>query len=319
MIKQLLTESQNHINFFFDHVDEKEIETILEACLSCPGLLLFTGVGKSGIIAEKIATTLASTGTKALYLPALNFLHGDIGILSENDLIFLLSKSGESEELLNLIPFIQRKKTKIIAVTSSKISRLAKNADLSVFLPLKKELCHFDLVPTTSAEIQLIFGDILAIALMKRKNFSLSEYAVNHPFGSIGKKMNLFVKDLMLAEENLPLCYAEDKLADVLVELTKKRCGTLIVVKKDNTLAGIFTDGDLRRALQNHGEDILSQSVGDLMTESAIAVESKALAIDALKTMQTDINKWVMVTPVLESGKVVGLLRMHDIIQAGLS
>jgi arabinose-5-phosphate isomerase len=319
MLKNLLRESKDLLDYFFESVDLKQFEHILKLCATCKGMLIFTGVGKSGTIAEKIANTLASTGTKALYLPTLNFLHGDIGILSEGDIVFMLSKSGEAEDLLNLLPFIERKKTTTVSITSAPNSRLAKDCTDHMFLPIKKELCHFDLVPTTSSEVQLIFGNILSIALMKTKNFSLTDYALNHPSGSIGKKMTLFVKDLMLSGEHLPLCSKESKLSDVLLELTQKRCGALVVANENKKLEGIFTDGDLRRALQRHGSDILSHKIQDLMTTGAISIDLNALAWDAMKEMQKDPNKWIMVTPVTEKGQVVGLLRMHDIIQSGIS
>ncbi len=319
MLKKLLEDSKKNLDYFFEKIDISQFEYILDLCVNCTGLIVFTGIGKSGIIAEKIAATLASTGTKSLYLPTLNFLHGDIGMISEGDIIVMLSKSGESEELLNLIPFIRKKKAKIIGLTSAPTGRLAKHSDTCMILPMEKELCSFDLVPTTSTELQLIFGDILAIALMRKKNFALSDYVLNHPSGSIGKKMTLLVKDLMLSGESLPLCSSKDKLVDVLLELTKKKCGTLIVINESKKLEGIFTDGDLRRALQRHGPDVLHQEMGHLMTQGAIAIDSQVLAFDAMKEMQKNVNKWVMVTPVVENDQVVGLLRMHDIIQAGIS
>lgn len=318
MIKKLLEESQSYLTHFFQNVDTQTLEEIVDLCACCQGFLLFTGIGKSGFIAEKIAATLISTGTKALYLPPMNFLHGDIGILSENDLVFMLSKSGESEELLNLVPFIQRKKARVISVVSRISSRLAKASYRSMFLPVEKELCSFDLVPTTSAEVQLIFGDILSIALMKRRNFNLDDYALNHPSGSIGKKLTLAVKDIMISGNEIPFCSIDHKLGDVLVELSKKKCGALVIANEDCSLEGIFTDGDLRRALQTYGSGVLELKMKELMTPSAVSVSANSLAWDAMKEMQKNPNKWVMVTPVLENGKVVGILRMHDIIQSGI-
>lgn len=319
MLDELLRESKLQLDHFFSEINATDLEKIVNLCHECKGLLVFTGVGKSGIIAEKIANTLSSTGTRALYLPTLNFLHGDIGLLSPEDFLFMFSKSGESEELLNLLPFTQKKGAKTIGITSSANSSLARMCNYSLYLPIKKELCHFDLVPTTSSQVQLIFGDILAVALMRKRNFSLSDYALNHPFGSIGKKMTLSVKDLMMKNDLLPLCKSTDKLRDVLVDLSQKRCGALVVINEEEELEGIFTDGDLRRALQTHGADILSYPVGDLMTRSAICIDANSLAWDAMKKMQKDPNKWVMVTPVTDGKRVVGLLRMHDIIQAGIS
>ena len=318
MIKKLLNESQEYLTHFFQTVDVSQFEQIVDLCATSQGLLVFTGVGKSGFIAEKIAATLSATGTKAIFLPPMNFLHGDIGILSEKDIVFMLSKSGESEELLNLIPFIQRKKALVVGIVSTESCRLSKASQICMFLPVLKELCSFDLVPTTSAAVQLIFGDILTVALMTRKQFNLDDYVLNHPSGTIGKKMTLSVKDVMISGDETPLCSPHDKLGHVLVELSRKKCGALIVANQDYQLEGIFTDGDLRRALQTHGSDVLEKTMHELMTPTAVSVLSDMLAWDAMKEMQKIPNKWVMVTPVVENGKVVGILRMHDIIQSGI-
>lgn len=319
MLRQLLEEQRSHLNHFFDRIDLKEVEAVVDACAQCTGLIVLTGVGKSGIIAEKIAMTLVSTGTKALYLPPTNFLHGDIGILSENDLLILISKSGETEELLDLLPFVRRRKTPTVALVSHTQSRLAKECLLSVTLPVEKELCPFDLAPTTSTEVQLLFGDMLAVALMKKKEFQLSEYAQNHPSGTIGKKMTLRLEDLMLKEDLLPLCNPEDRLLDLLPLLSNKKCGCLLIATPQRSLQGIFTDGDLRRALQSHGPAILDRPISSLMTPTAIAFPKDLLAWDALRLMQKDPKRWVMVAPVLEEERIVGIVRMHDIIQAGLA
>jgi arabinose-5-phosphate isomerase len=319
MMKNLFNEQRRYLDAFFDQVDHEKAEAFFQVCLKCTGLIVFTGVGKSGHIAEKIATTLVSTGTKALYLPPTNFLHGDLGIIASQDIIVLISKSGETEELLNLLPFVKKRGATILSIVSNPNSRLAKDCDLSIHLPVEKELCPFDLAPTTSTEVQLIFGDALAVALMKAKNFSLNEYALNHPSGSIGKKMTLSVQDVMKQGDHLPLCTPQDLLGEVLTELSNKKCGCLIVVDEKKSLRGIFTDGDLRRALQNQGASVLEKKMESLMTQSAISVPQNILAWEAMKIMQKDPKRWVMVVPVVEKGKVVGIVRMHDIVQAGLS
>ncbi|MFI5334592.1 MAG: SIS domain-containing protein [Chlamydiales bacterium] len=319
MFRELLIEQRGYLNSFFEKVDIQQAEKCLQACLACRGIIVLTGVGKSGVIAEKIATTLVSTGTKALALPPTNFLHGDLGILTENDLLILISKSGETEELLALIPFARGRKVPTLALVSHQTSRLAKAADFAVVLPVEKELCPFDLAPTTSTQVQLIFGDVLAVALMKAKEFSLNEYALNHPAGSIGKKMQIGVSDLMLRGEKLPFCRPNDILRDLLAQLSNKQCGCLIVVDEENRLKGIFTDGDLRRALQSEGGGVLERQVESLMTPSAITVPQNILAWDAMKIMQKDPKRWVMVAPVIEENKVVGVIRLHDIVQAGIA
>ena len=319
LLKNLFQESKTHIEHFFQQVDTAQAEPILQLCAQCKGLVIFSGVGKSGFIAEKIAATWSSTGTKSLYISPTNFLHGDIGILSQEDVVIFLSKSGETEELLQIFPFIQKRGTKIITWTSNAESRLARISDLSMLLPMPKELCQFNLVPTTSTEVQLIFGNILSIALMKLKGFNLEDYVLNHPSGAIGKKMTLTVKDLMLSGNDLPLCQPEQKLGDLLVELTQKRCGVLLIVDHNSHLKGIFTDGDLRRSLHSYGTEVLHHTMKNLMTISAIAVHPDTLAWDAMKEMQKDPTKWVMTALVLQNNQLVGLLRMHDVIHAGLS
>lgn len=318
MIKEIFQEQKQCINHFFEQVSLNQIENFFQACQSCNGLLILTGVGKSGIIAEKIALTLASTGSRAVYLTPLNFLHGDIGIIRPQDHVIMLSKSGETEELLDLIPHIKRKGAKIFAVTSKMQSRLESVADLTLHLPVLKELCPFDLAPTTSTSVQLLFGDLLVAALMKAKNFSLDEYAQNHPSGSIGKKMTVYVKDLMLKESHLPLCAPSNSVVDILVDLSDKRCGCMLIADTDRRLIGIFTDGDLRRALQREGPKILDKKMAELMTRNPISVSPDLLAHEAVKIMQRDPNRYVLVAPVTDSGRVVGIIRMHDIIQAGI-
>lgn len=318
MIKELFNQQQKYINYFFAQVKAEDTEKVFEACRQTSGLLILSGVGKSGLIAEKIAMTLISTGTKALFLPATNFLHGDIGIVTESDTVLLFSKSGETEELLDLLPAFQRRKAKTIAIVSAETSRLAKACDLSIVLPVEKELCPFDLAPTTSTEVQLLFGDVLAMALMRAKGFTLAEYGENHPSGAIGKKVLLKVDELMVQGKELPLCRPEDKLIDMLHELSSKKCGCLVVVDADQKMLGIFTDGDLRRALQSKGASILEARLGDLMTRTALFVSSGERAFEAAQLMQRDPQKWIMILPVLDNQKVVGVLRMHDIIHAGL-
>lgn len=318
MLKELFKSQQQYIQHYFDHLDLQAVDQVVEECLRVKGLIIFTGVGKSGIIAEKTAATLTSTGTRALYLSPTNFLHGDLGILSSDDLLVLLSRSGETQELLNLIPFAKAKGTRLLAVVSNPESRLAKHVDFFINLPFEKELCPFDLAPTTSTAVQLLFGDLLSVALMRAKRFNLAAYTLNHPSGAIGKKMTVLVDELM-HQGGLPLAYPGDRLADVIEELSSKKMGALLIVSEDRGLQGIFTDGDLRRSLQRLGASALEKRVSELMTPTSLFIEKGKLAWEALQLMQQDPKKLVTVLPVLEKGKVIGVLRMHDIVQAGIS
>jgi arabinose-5-phosphate isomerase len=319
VLTELLNDQQQHLNYFFEHLNREEAEAVFKFCSQVKGFLVLSGIGKSGLIAEKIAMTLVSTGTKALYLPTTNFLHGDIGIISSDDCVILLSKSGETEELLSLIPFIRKRGAKIIALVSNPQSRLARHADIALTLPVEKELCPFDLAPTISTEVQLLFGDVLTMALMKQKGFSLASYSENHPSGSIGKKATIKVSQIMIQGAALPLCQANQTLQEVLPEFSGKRLGCILVVNADNHFQGIFTDGDLRRSLQSLGSDVMQKTLGDLMTRSALYTHREELAWDALKMMQKDPKRWIMMLPVLDEKKVVGLVCMHDIIHTGIS
>lgn len=318
-ISRLFARQKSYLDYFFQYIDCAQAEQFVSLCQKTKGLLILTGVGKSGLVAEKIAMTLVSTGTRALYLPPTNVLHGDLGIFTSDDLLICLSKSGETEELLGLIPFIRKKGTPMAAVVSNADSKLAKLADCFICLPVEKELCPFDLAPTTSTAIQLIFGDALAIALMVAKDVSLAQYASNHPAGSIGKKTALTAEDLMWKDEKIPLALGSRKLEEVLQEFTDKKAGCLIVADSENKFEGIFTDGDLRRSLQCHGPNVLQETLHSLMTSTALTVPKHLLAWDALKIMQKDPKRWITSLPVVEDGRIVGLLRMHDIVQAGIS
>lgn len=319
MLKQLLQDKRHYLDHFFDNIDVASMEKVLHALHQCRGGVFFSGVGKSGLVAKKIAVTMASTGTRALFLSPTDALHGDIGIVSPNDLCVLISKSGESQELLNLVPYLQSRGVSLIAVVSNPQSRLSQACHLSMNLPLMKELCPFDMAPTTSAVIQLIFGDILAVALMKLNDFKLEQYSLNHPAGRIGRRVTVKVKELMRKAEQLPLCAPNEKLVNILYELSNKQCGCILVVSENQHLEGIFTDGDLRRSLQTYKDRLFDMPMQLLMNAFPRTIDQEQLAWTALKNMEADPVKPITVLPVVDEKKqVIGLLKMHDIIQAGL-
>ena len=319
MLKNLLENYQNTLNYFFDRFDQKKAFEFYKLCVSCKGALVFTGVGKSGIIADKLAMTLTSTGTKALFLPPMNALHGDIGMISREDILICISKSGESKELIDLLPYVHQREVKTVAWVSNPHSKLFRRCKHSVHLPLDKELCPFDLAPTTSTAIQLIFGDVLAMALMKEKKFSLEEYAQNHPAGSIGKKIMLKVEDLMLVGNQIPICTEEAVLSEAILELTEKQCGCILVVDQHFSLQGVFTDGDLRRAFTQASKGVLERKMGELMTRKFLFTEPKEQVSSILSLMQKNPKKWVTIMPVLDQKRLIGLIRMHDIVHAGIA
>lgn len=319
MLKELFEKKKQYLNHFFENLDMQKTDQILQKLLYCKGIIFFTGIGKSGLVAKKIAVTMTSTGTQALYLSPTDAMHGDIGIVSDKDIFVMLSKSGESDELLALVPYIRNKGAHLIGVVSDSKSRLSQACNMTVTLPLEKELCPFGLAPTTSTSIQMIFGDVLSIALMKLKNFSLDQYAMNHPAGRIGKRISMKVKDLMLTDNKIPLCKPEHTLMETLVELSNKRCGCVLVVDHEKKLQGIFTDGDLRRTLQNKGPEALHASMENVMTKSPKWISPNILAWDAMKLMEAKHQSEITVLPVIDEDKtVLGLIKLHDIIQAGV-
>lgn len=319
MLKELLDKEREALDHFFTHVDHARLQELLEILQSCKGMVIITGVGKSGLVAEKFAVTLTSTGSRALYLSPANALHGDIGIITDQDVFIMLSKSGESDELLNLIPYVRNKGAKVVAIVTNPASRLAKACDFTLSLPLERELCPYDLAPTTSTVIQMIVGDVLAIALMQLKNISYDQFAMNHPAGRIGRRIFTKVKDLMLTGQAVPLCHPEDRLMDVLVTLSDKRCGCILVVNGEQRLLGIFTDGDLRRSLQKFGVKALETTMEEMMTRTPRSITDKDLAWAALLKMEADQKHPITVLAVLnDQEQVVGVIKMHDIVQSGL-
>lgn len=319
VLKELFQQEQRDLNHFFDSMNMESLSRVLEEMLNCKGSIVFTGVGKSGIVAKKIAVTMTSTGTRSLFLSPTNALHGDIGILNKNDLFVILSKSGESDELMNLIPFIRNQGVRVAAIVCNKYSRLAKASDVVLDIPPEKELCPFDMAPTTSTTIQGIVGDVLAIAMMKIKNFSIEDFVKSHPAGRLGKRATFLVKDLMIHGENIPLGSPKDSLVDSLVELSNKQCGCVIVVDDEGRMLGIFTDGDLRRALQTQGVNVLKCSLESLMTKNPKSIGPNVLAYTASKEMESNQKHPVMVLPVVDDDqRVVGIIKMHDLIQSGV-
>ena len=318
LVEELFLQTQSHLAYFFDTLNLDSLRRVVSHLLTCKGTVFLSGVGKSGIVAKKIAMTMNSCGIRAGFLSPLNALHGDIGIISSDDVVLLLSKSGETDELLSLCPALRNKGASLIAVVTSKDTRLGKACDFAIELPLAKELCPFDIAPTTSTTTQLIFGDLVAIALMRSKKVTIDNFVENHPAGQIGKRLILKVSDLMVRGDALPLCGPKKELVDVLVELSNKKSGCVLIVDENKKLLGVFTDGDLRRALQKHKAMALSLPIEELMTKTPRTIAPRALAYDAMKEMESNQKGAITSLAVVEGDNVVGLVRLHDIIQSGL-
>ncbi|KAL7252521.1 hypothetical protein ACSBR1_007143 [Camellia fascicularis] len=260
----LFKSQQKYLNFFFQNLDLSQTLAFTQTLLNSHGTIFFSGVGKSGFVARKTSQTLVSLGIRSGFLSPVDALHGDIGILADSDVLVMFSKSGNTDELLRLVPCAKAKGAYLISVTSTESNCLMGLCDLNVYLPLERELCPFDLAPVTSTAIQMVFGDTVAIALMGARNLTKDEYATNHPAGRIGKSLIFKVKDVMKKQEELPVCREGDLIMDQLVELTSKGCGCLLVIDDKYHLIGTFTDGDLRRTLKASGEGIFKLTVGEM-------------------------------------------------------
>lgn len=316
--RDLLRQLSCSLSSLFEAFDIEAFTPIVDRILQNTGAIFWTGVGKSGIVAEKISTTFSSCGFRSFHLHAQNGLHGDIGSILSGDIVFLLSKSGETQELLELLPALREKNVFTIAVVAAPSSRLAKGASTCFVLPALKELCPYDIAPTSSVLAQMIFGDLLAMTLMRMRPIDLHQFIQNHPAGKIGRRHLLRVSDIMLTGDKIPFCRMEDRLEKVLVELSKKQCGAVCVVDEQKILLGIFTDGDLRRSLEKHGKAALEKSMHDLMTKKPKTVSSSMRASDAMLYMEQDTAHPITVLPVVDQEKCVGIVRMHDIVCSGV-
>ncbi|KAJ0965360.1 hypothetical protein J5N97_026498 [Dioscorea zingiberensis] len=318
-IRRLFEAQQHLLNHFFDNLDLSQAHGFAQALLDAPGSVFFTGVGKSGFVAHKIAQTLASLGFhRAAFLPPVDALHGDIGALRPSDLLVLLSKSGASDELLSLVPCARAKGAFLIAVTSKEGSPLAEMCDMSVYLPLERELCPFGMAPVTSAAIQMLFGDTVAVALMGARRLTVEQYASNHPAGKIGKSLIFKVRDVMKKQDAVPICKEGDLIMDQLTELTSKGCGCLLVVDEKHHLMGTFTDGDLRRTLKNSGEGIFKLTVGEMCNRNPRTISPDAMAVEAMKKMESPPSAVQFLPVVDDTNTVIGLITLHGLVSAGL-
>ena len=285
--------------------------TLCEKVMASKGKFVIMGVGKSGHIAQKISATLSSTGTPSIFIHPTEAAHGDMGLVNKKDIILLISNSGETDEIINILSSLKRHAKEIASLTSDNRSTIAKSADIKIELKSQKEACPLDLAPTSSTTNALAFGDALAIALLEAKGFTKNDFASSHPAGKLGKKLITKVSDLMHKGKSIPKVSPNTILDKALLEITKKNLGITLVVDKTKVV-GIFTDGDLRRSI-NKKVNIQKTKIKDLMTKSYITINSNALAVDAAKIMEK--NK-IFTLVVTEKKKYVGVISMHDLIEA---
>jgi len=297
---------------------DEHFDAAVEMILECKGRVAMTGMGKSGIIAHKISATLASTGTPSFYLHPAEGIHGDLGMVTGDDVVIAMSNSGETGEVLNILPSLRRIGAKLIAMVGNPDSTLAKNSDVVLNVGVKREACPLGLAPTSSTTAALAFGDALAMALMGRHQFTSRQFAVFHPGGSLGRKLLLTVGDIMHTGEENPVVKGSATVSEALFIITDKGLGAVSVVDENEVMIGLLTDGDIRRGL-SRGVDFLNRPVTELMTKNPKFITKEKLAAQALHIMESHTPKPITVLPVLDGERhVAGLLHMTDLVRQGV-
>ncbi|MEX2089733.1 MAG: KpsF/GutQ family sugar-phosphate isomerase [Bacteroidota bacterium] len=294
---------------------DASFEAAVDLILQSTGRVVVTGIGKSGLIARKIVATMTSTGTAAIFLHPSDAVHGDLGMVRKEDVVICISKSGDTEEIRELLPLFRRIGVKIISMVGNINSHLAKHGDLTLDISVKEEACPHDLAPTASTTATLVMGDALAIALLDRRGFTKEDFAMFHPGGNLGKRLLLKIEEMMVRGENIPVVRESIPLSEAIMEMTSKRLGATCVVNNAGALLGIITDGDLRRLLQRT-TDVSGLVAKDAMTANPKTIRKDLLAAVALEEMEAfNITQLVVVD---EHQRPVGMVHLHDLVKAGL-
>ena len=310
--KAVIETEQEAILSLTERIDNK----FVDAChiiFDCKGRIVVTGMGKSGHVANKIAATLASTGTPSFFVHPGEASHGDLGMITPDDVVIALSNSGETDEIVALLPVIKRLNTPLITLTGRPDSTLAKTSNINIDVSVKKEACPLGLAPTSSTTAALAMGDAIAIALLEVRGFSEDDFALSHPGGTLGRRLLLRVEDIMHTGKDIPKVSENATLSDALAEMSKKGLGVTTIVNNDDIVLGVFTDGDLRRTLDS-GIDFKSCNIKDVMTKNSKHILPESLAASALALMETHrINALAVVN---KESKLIGMLNMHDLLRA---
>lgn len=279
------------------------------------GRVVFTGMGKSGLIARKIVATLNSTGTPAIYMHPTDALHGDLGMIRKGDIAIVISKSGATEEISNLISMFKQMKINIIGILGDTKSTLAKNCDIVLDVSVKEEACPHDLAPTASTTVALVIGDALAVAILELRDFTVEDFAMLHPAGSLGKRLSLRISEIMYKDDDLPVVNLNASIKDTIVEITEKRLGATCIIDDNNKLVGIVTDGDLRRQLEK-SLDLNKLNASDIMGRTPKTINADSLASFALQKMENyNITSLIAIN---SNNEPVGLIHLHDLVKLGL-
>ncbi|WP_457644455.1 KpsF/GutQ family sugar-phosphate isomerase [Persephonella sp.] len=310
--KRVLEEEKNAIQKTLSALDDN-FDKAVELIINTKGKVVVTGMGKSGLVGKKIAATLASTGTPSFFLHPAEAIHGDLGMISREDIVLAISNSGETPELLAIIPTIKRWGNKVISITNNKNSTLAKESDIHLYLNIEREACPLNLAPTSSSTATLALGDALAIALLEMRGFTAEDFARFHPGGSLGKKL-MRVSEIMHKDEELPVVHPETELKETVIVMSEKGFGAALIIDREGKLTGIITDGDLRRFIKKGGS-IDKSLTEEAMTENPKYINKDILVVEALEIME---RYNITVLPVVENKKPVGLVHLHDILKSGV-
>ena len=297
-------------------IDKNSVEDAIRTILDCNGKVIVVGVGKSGVIAQKIAQTMTSTGTVALFVHPSDALHGGLGVIAKGDVVIALSNSGETDEILAILPSLKQRASSVIAIVGNADSTLARRSDIVLDASVDKEACPLDLAPTTSTTVALAIGDAIAMAVMEAKGLTSADFAANHPAGRLGKRLTLTVSDLMHESPNIS---PAAMWLDVVKAISKNALSAVNVVDETSKLLGIITDGDLRRTIERTPPDAFSSLTAEnMMTCDPVAASPEMLAFDALKLMEKRPSQISVLPVVNANGICVGLLRLHDVVMSGL-
>ncbi len=315
--RQVLRIEAAAIEALIPRIDENFV-TAAKLILQTKGRLIVTGMGKPGHVGQKITATMLSTGTPAFFLHPAEGIHGDLGMVTQDDIVLAISNSGETSEVVNILPSIRRIGAKIIAMCGNAQSTLAQNADVVLDAAVEQEACPLGLAPTTSTTAELALGDALAVVIMSERKFTADDFAVFHPGGSLGRKLLMKVENVMHSEEANPVVTLEQSVKEALFVITEKGLGATSVVDGDGKLAGLITDGDIRRGLEK-GLDFLTHNVGDLMTKRPQTITAEKLAAEALRIMEQHKPKPITVLPVVDGdGRSIGLVHLTDLLRQGI-
>lgn len=311
--REVLLREAKAVTDLADTLDTRHFARAVELLLNCKGRVVVSGVGKSGHIGRKLAATLASTGTPAFFVHAAEAAHGDLGMITKDDVVIGISYSGETGELLTVIPVLKREGTALITITGNPKSSLAKNADVNLNVHVTAEACPLNLAPTSSTTATLAMGDALAVACMHAKGFTKEDFARSHPGGALGRRLLTHVRDVMRTGDAVP-CVKEDiSVLDAVREITKKHIGMTAVVNADNVVTGIFTEGDLRRLIEKRG-DIRAIPIAEVMTKTPRTIEADAMAAAAARILEETLVNQLLVVD--KAGHLVGALHLHDLMTA---